>query len=64
MQRLILQIRSWVYVSEIFNSGKIVGTFYEKELLKTKQKGQKKVIKEKRDNLYVRWNEYDNSFNI
>ena len=64
MQRLTLKIRSWVYVLEIFNGGKILGTFYEKELLKTKQKGQKKVIKEKRDNLYVRWNGYHNSFNI
>ena len=41
------------------------GTFYEKELQKTNQKEFRieKVIKRKRDKLYVKWKDYDNSFN-
>ena len=44
---------------------KIVGTFDEKELQKTNQEEFiiEKVIKRKEDNLYVKWKEYNNSFN-
>ena len=43
----------------------IVGTFYKKELQKTNQKEFRveKVIKRKGDKLYVKWKDYDNSFN-
>ena len=42
-----------------------VGTFSEKELQKTNQKGFRieKVIKRKGDKRYVKWKGYDNSFN-
>ena len=44
---------------------KIVGTFYEKKIQKTKQEEFRieKVIKRKEDKLYVKWKGYDNSFN-
>ena len=44
---------------------KIVGTFYKKELQKTNQKEFRveKVIKRKGNKLYVKWKEYNNSFN-
>ena len=40
-------------------------TFYEKELQKTNQKEFRieKVIKRKRNQLYLKWKGYDNSFN-
>ena len=43
----------------------IVGTFYKKELQKTNEKEFRveKVIKRKGDKLYVKWKEYDSSFN-
>ena len=43
----------------------ILGRFYEKELQKTNQTvfRAKKVIKRKGDKLYVKWKDYDNSFN-
>ena len=43
----------------------IFGTFYERELQKTNQKGFRirKVIKRKGNKLYVKWKGYDNSFN-
>ena len=39
-----------------------IGTFYEKDLQKTNQKGFRveKVIKRKDDKLYVKWKGYDN----
>ena len=42
-----------------------IGTFYEKELQKTNQEEFRieKVIKKKGNKLYVKWEEYDNSFN-
>ena len=67
MEKFTLQIGPGEYVIEVFNGAEIVGTFYEKELLKTKQKvfRTEKVIKEKGDKLYVKWNNgYDNSFKI
>ena len=43
----------------------IIGTFYEKELQKTNRNEFRieKVIKKKGDQLYVKWKDYDNSFN-
>ena len=56
---------SWTYVISDLKGQEIVGTFYKKELLKTKQKEfrVKKVIKRKGDKLYVKWKGYDSSFN-
>ena len=41
------------------------GTFYQKELQKTNQKEFRveKAIKRKGDKLYVKWKDYDSSFN-
>ena len=53
------------YVINNLNGEEITGTFYENELLKTNQKEFRieKVIKRKREKLYVKWKGYDNSFN-
>ena len=55
----------WTYVINDLNGEEIIGTFYEKELQKTNQKEFRieKVIKRKGDKLYVKWKDYDNSFN-
>ena len=47
------------------NGEEIIGTFYEKELEKTKQKEFRipKVIKKKGSKPHVKWRDYDNSFN-
>ena len=47
------------------NGEEITGSFYEKELQKTSQKEFKieKVLQREGDKLYIRWKEYDNSFN-
>ena len=47
------------------NREEFIGTFYEKELQKTNRKEFKieKVIKRKRNKLYIKWKGYDNSFN-
>ena len=47
------------------NGEEIIGEFYEKELQKTNQEEFRidKVIKKKRNKLYVKWKGYDNSFN-
>ena len=54
-----------IYVINDRSGEKIVGTFYEKELQKTNQKEFRieKVIKKKGNKLYVKWKDYDNSFN-
>ena len=46
------------------NGEEIIGTLYEKELLKTNQEEfrKEKVIKRKGNKLYVKWKGYDNSF--
>ena len=46
----------WTYVVNGLNDKEIMGTFYEKELLKTNQKefGTEKVIKIKEGKLYVK----------
>ena len=48
------------------NRGEILGKFYEEELQKTNQTDfrAEKVIKGKRDKIYVTWKSCDNSFNI
>ena len=47
------------------NGEEIIGSFYEKELQKTNQKEFRveKVIKKKRNKLFVTGKGYDNSFN-
>ena len=47
------------------NGEEIVGAFYEKELKKTNQEDFRieKAIKRKDDKLYVKWKDYNNSFN-
>ena len=46
-------------------SEEIVGTFYEKKLQRANQKGfiVEKVIMKKGDKLYLKWKDYDISFN-
>ena len=55
----------WRYVINDLNGEEIIRTFYEKELQKTNQKEFRieKVIKRKGDKLYLKWKDYDNSFN-
>ena len=55
----------WTYVINDLNGEEIIGTFYENELQKTKQNKFRieKVIKKKGDKLYVKWKDYNNSFN-
>ena len=55
----------WAYIISDLNGEEIMGSFYEKELQKTNQKGFriKKVIKRKENKLYVKWKGYNNSFN-
>ena len=53
------------YVINYLSGKKIVGTSYKKELQKKNQNEFRiaKVIKKKGDKLYVKWKDYDNSFN-
>ena len=55
----------WTYMISDLNGEKIAGSFCEKELQKTSQEKFRieKVLNRKRDKLYVKWKEYDNSFN-
>ena len=55
----------WTYVINDLNRDEIVGTFYEKELQKTNQKEFtiEKIIKRKRNKLYIKWKGYNNLFN-
>ena len=55
----------WTYVINDLNGEKIIGTFYERELQKTKQKEFRieKEIKKKGSKVYVKWKGYYNSFN-
>ena len=55
----------WTYVINDLNGDEIAGTFYEKELQKTNQKEFRigKVIRRKGDKLYVKWKDYDSSYN-
>ena len=56
---------SWTYFINNLNGEEIIGTFYEKVLQETNQKKfrMEKVLKKKDDKLYVKWKDYDNSFN-
>ena len=47
------------------NGEEIIRTFFERELQKTDQQKfrMEKVIKKKDDKLYVKWKDYDSSFN-
>ena len=58
----IKKITPWAYIISNLNGEKIVGTFYEIELQKTNQK-EFRLEKVIGDELYVKWNGYDNSFN-
>ena len=55
----------WTYVVYYLSGEKITGSFYEKELQKNSQENFRleKVLKKKRDKLYVKWKGYDNRFN-
>ena len=55
----------WTYVIDDLNGEEIIGTFYEKELLKTNQKEFRieKVTRRKDDKLYIKWKGYDSLFN-
>ena len=57
---------SGTYVISDLNCEEIFGTFFEKELQKTNQKGFRveKVIKRKGDKKYVKWEGYDYYLNI
>ena len=57
---------SWTYVISDLIGGEIIGTFYRKEMQKKinqKEFRVEKVIKRKGDKLYVKWKDYDKSFN-
>ena len=56
---------SWTYVISLINGEEIVRTCYEKELQKTNQEEFRieKIMKRKRNKLYVKWKGYNNSFN-
>ena len=55
----------WTYVIIDLNGQELILTFYEKELQKIDQEEFRieKIVKRKRDKLYVKWKEYDSSFN-
>ena len=55
----------WTHLISDLNGEEIIGTFYEKELLKANQQKSRieKIIKKKGDELYVKWKGYDSSFN-
>ena len=45
------------------NGEEFIGSFYEKELQKTKEFRKEKVLKRTGDKLNVKWKGYDNLFN-
>ena len=55
----------WTNIISDLKREQIVGTFYENELQKASQKEIRieKVIKRKGNKLYVKWKDYDSSFN-
>ena len=61
----ITNIVPWTYTISDLNDEEILGSFYEKELQKTNQEKFKieKVIEREGDELFVKWKEYDDSFN-
>ena len=56
----------WTNIISDLKREEIVGTFYENELQKANQKEIRieNVIKRKGNKLYVKWKDYDSSFNI
>ena len=57
---------SWTNIISDLKREEIFGTFYENELQKANQKEIRieNVIKRKGNKLYVKWKDYDSSFNI
>ena len=55
----------WTNIISDLKREEIVGTFYKNELQKANQKEIRieKVIKRKGNKLYVKWKDYDSSFN-
>ena len=55
----------WTFVINDLNGEEITEKFHEKEQQKANQEEfrTEKVIKRKGDKSYVKWKEYDNSFN-
>ena len=55
---------SWTYAISDLNGEEITGSFYEKELQKLVKKEFRieNVLRKKGDKLYVKWKDYDNSF--
>ena len=55
----------WTYVISDMNGKDITGSFYEKELQSTNQEKYRieNIIKRKGNKLYVKWKEYNDSFN-
>ena len=55
----------WTNAISDLNREEVTRSFYEKELQKTSQKKfrTEEVLKRKADKLYVKWKEYDSSFN-
>ena len=62
---MILLINTITHVVSDLNGELITGSFYKRELQKTSQEKFRieTVLKRKGDKLYVRWKEYNNSFN-
>ena len=56
---------TWTYMTSDLNGEKIAGRFYEMDFQKTSQEKFRieKVIKRKRDKLYVKWKGYNNPLN-
>ena len=65
MIKKVKNIIPWTNIISDLKREEIVGTFYENELQKANQKEIRieKVIKRKVNKLYVKWNDYDSSFN-
>ena len=68
LKKFIKKIKNtvpWTYVINDLNDEGINGTFNEKELQKSNKQEFRieKVIKKKRNKLYVKWKGYDSSFN-
>ena len=63
--RKIKNTAPWTDVVNNLTGEEIIRTFYEKELQKTNQQEFRieKVIKRKSDKLYLKWKDYDSSFN-
>ena len=62
---MILLINTITHVVSDLNGELITGSFYKRELQKTSQEKFRieTVLKRKGDKLYVKWKEYNNSFN-